>query len=214
MRAISILFALTLLLGCISLGERGGNETANATNVTNETPAPPPPPPPPSPWKRYMANGFSFEYPLNMAVQDSSTGKSGIFSGTHTESGQTYEVMILTYVDTIAAYGVNKDEIFQDNPGKAASDLLEQDIVSDSAGVLDQATEVGDVTLFSVERGTYAARAPFKIKFGGGNRTFSGHAIDIYVPERSLHVKVRIFALDPEKAEDIMDNFLLTFRLE
>ena len=220
MRFLGLLAALILLFGCISFGERGNestvppspNVTMNESNNSNVTT--PPPPPPSNPYKRYNATGFSFEYPADMAFQDSATGKSGIFSAKHETGGQTYEVMILTYMDTIAAYGVNKDEIFRDNPSKAASDILEMDKVSDSAGVLDRASEIGDTTVFSIDRGTYGARAPFKIKVGDGNRTFSGYALSIYVPERSLHVKVRIFAVDPDKAEDIMQNFLLTFRLE
>lgn len=214
MRIFFLLIAMSLFLGCISLGEKIEQNNTTVSNMTNETNTTPPLPPKPSPWTRFNSTEFSFEYPAEMSVQQSSSGKSGIFSGTHEENGQTYEVMVVTHLDTIATYGVNKDEIFKDNPNKAASDLLEQDRVSDPAGILDQAFEMGEITTFSIERAGYGARSDFKIKFGSGGKTYSGHALNIYVPERSLHVKVRIFTLDEEKAEDIMENFLLTFRLE
>jgi hypothetical protein len=187
------------------------NATENGTPETNLTP---PAPPKPSPWKRFNSTDFSFEYPLDMEIQQSSSGKSGIFTGSHEENGQTYEIMVVTHLDTIATYGVNKDEVFRDNPNKAASDLLEQDRVSDPAGILDKAFEMGEITVFSLERAGYGARSEFKIKFGENGKTYRGHAVNLYVPERSLHVKMRVFALDPDKAEGIMENFLLTFRLE
>ncbi|HSB47698.1 MAG TPA: hypothetical protein VLD37_06825 [Candidatus Bilamarchaeum sp.] len=214
MRPLILLLALSLFLGCISLGGKGNetnetNASLNQSNITNNTTVTPPPQ-----WKHFNGSTFTFQYPSYMGVQQSSSGKSGIFTGTHEEGGQTYEIMVVTNLDTIATYGANKDEIFRVNPTKAASDLLGQDRVSDPAGILDEAYEMGDITTFSIDRGTYGARAPFKIRFGNSSQTFSGHAADIYVPERSLHVKFRVFALDPDKADDIAQQFLLTFRVE
>ncbi|MEW6035392.1 MAG: hypothetical protein AB1529_02150 [Candidatus Micrarchaeota archaeon] len=229
---LALLLVPLLLIGCISLGERG----TNATNGTDVTPPPPEPnattnetnqtgtqnqtnqtAPPPSYWERYDAGQFSFEYARNMETQESgSPGGYGVFAGTHDLDGQTGELLIVAYVNTSAAFG-REDEIFQDNPTKAASDLLLSDRKSDGnmGGLLSKAQEAGNVSTFSVARDGAVAEMPFRISFGdNSSKTYTGYALSIYVPERSLHVKVRIIALDPGKARELRDNFLLSFRIE
>jgi hypothetical protein len=218
------LFAALLSAGCISFGERAGNVSNNTTeqpppplpdNGTPETNMTPPPPPPPPQWERFTADSFSFEYPINMEVQKSSGASSGIFSGSHEEGGQTFEVMVVTYLDTEAVYGKNKDEIYKDNPTKAASDLLIADKKEDPAGsLLSKASSTGELTTFAIARDGSAAQLPFKVVFSDSNKTYSGYAIDLYVPERSLLVRFRVIALDPDRARGIRDNFILSFRLE
>lgn len=224
--------AFILLSGCISFGERmgngTGNDSANATippagnvtenqsgnisgNATNQTP----PVPPPKLYERYMAKGFSFEYPINMTIQESRSSYGGIFTGTHEFDGQTGEIVIVSYVNVTSVYGVNKEAILKAQPTKAASDFLIADKRSDPAGsLLSGAYEVGEIATFGVARDGHAAESPFKIRFGGSNKTYAGYALDIYVPERSLLAKVRIVALDSAKAKAIRDNFLLSFRIE
>ena len=226
MRLSPLFIALMLVFGCISLGERtidqtGGNTTPpappleNLTDQSNLSEPPPPPPPPPSEWKRYSAMGFSFEHPDKMEVDRSTGNYGGIFSGTYAPEGQTLEMLIVSYIDTKAAYGENVDEIYQGNPTKAASDFLEQDMRDDTAGgILSSAYEAGDISTFTVARDGAAAESSFKLKFLGSDKSYTGYAIDIYVPERSLHIKSRILALDPDRATDLKDSFLLSFRLE
>jgi hypothetical protein len=101
------------------------------------------------------------------------------------------------------------------NPTKAASDFLAADKRTDPAGsFLSSAYETGEITTFSVARDGHVAEAEFKIRFGGSNKSYTGYAMDIYVPERSLLAKVRIIGLDADKATAIRDNFLLSFRME
>ncbi len=226
------LLSAILLLGCISMGGEvlgnSSNQSADnasagapepqpqppAENGTNATEAPPPPPPPPKLYDRYDGNGFSFEYPANMSVKLSSGGYGGIFSATSDIGGQTGEMVLATGVNTTAVFGKNREEIFRADPTKAASDFLQQDARDDPlGGVFEDAYETGPIKTFGIARDGFAAQAPFKIRFGGSNRTYFGHAVDIYVPERSLLMKARILALDSEKADAIRDNFLLSFRL-
>ncbi|MEW6721965.1 MAG: hypothetical protein AB1324_01750 [Candidatus Micrarchaeota archaeon] len=227
MRIIIFLAAAALLLGCVTFGERG-NETGNATS--NETPPSPPeanmtnttndtnitpPEPPPKIYERYTTPLFSFEYPIDMEVQTSNSTTGGIFTGTHVFDGQTGEIMIVTFTNTLKVYGENKDTIYKTDPTKAASDFLQQDKNDDDAGsLLDRAFETGSLKTFSVSRDGAAAEMPFKVRFSDSNRTYTGYAIDIYTPERSLLVKYRGIALDTTKAEAMRDNFLLTFRVE
>jgi len=233
----ALLLAPLLLLGCISMGgEALGNDSGAAGNNTtgtdpamnnsgnagaidgaqngsNETSIPPSPPPPKL-YDRYTGNGFSFEYPVNMSVKSSPGQYGGIFTAASDIGGQTGEMVLATSVNTSAVYGKNKDLVFQADPTKAASDFLQQDKRGDPVGsILDQAFETGEIKTFGIARDGFAAQVPLKTRFGGSGKAFYGHAIDIYVPERSLLVKVRMLALDSEKADAIRDNFLLSFRL-
>jgi hypothetical protein len=237
MRALPFIAAILpfiLLLGCISLGEQMGNSTN--TNATNTTEAPPASgngtqnqsgtnatqnatnqtiPEPPKLYERYVAKGFSFEYPINMTTQESRGSYGGIFTGTHEFDGQTGEIILVSYINITSVYGLNKEEILKSNPTKSASDFLIQDKSADQAGsFLNNAYEVGEIGNFGVARDGYVAEAPFLIRFGGSNKTYTGYALDIYVPERSLLAKVRVIALDSDKAEAMYDNFLLSFRIE
>ncbi|MCI0503389.1 hypothetical protein L0Y65_01610 [Candidatus Micrarchaeota archaeon] len=229
---IAAFVPLLVLIGCISFGERMGNgtgnesanttvppagnvtenQTGNATqNDTNQTP----PIPPPKLYERYMAKGFSFEYPINMSVQESRGSYGGIFTGTHQFDGQTGEMLVVSFVNTTSVFGPNREAILRNNPTKAASDFLQEDEVSDPAGsFLSSAYDVGELSNFGVARDGFVAEAPFKIRFSEGGKSYTGYAMDIYVPERSLLAKVRIIALDSGKAEDIRDNFLLSLRIE
>lgn len=226
MRKLIVLLLPLLLLGCISLGSRmanvsenetGGQEpgaanatppsTPNMTNLTNQTS------PPPEPWERYNATGFSFEYPAGMALD---TGL-GIFTGTRElqgQPGQTGEIMIVSYLNTTAVYGANRDASFRAAPSQAAADFLAQDRKNDPAGVLQLAYEIGDMATFGIARDAFAAEVPFKVRFSPSGRTYSGYALDVYIPERSLHAKVRILAIDEDRAKDMRDRFLLGFRVE
>ncbi len=203
MRILAIFVLSLLVLGCLSPEERA-NVTDVTDNVTqaNQTM--------PAQWKRYNTTYLSFEHPANMEVQEA----SGIFTGTHDLDGQTAEILVVVYLDTYAAYGANKDRIFRQNPTKAASDFLIEDQEEDPAQLLSEAYERGNISTFAISRGAFVAEVPFRIRFSSTGPRYTGHALSLYVPERSLHVKFRVIALDPEIAEDIRDRFLLSFMLE
>jgi len=232
---VTIIFVSLLVFsffsGCAGLGSPGGNATAanasnitdagnlsanvtgpaNLTNLTNQTVLPPS-------WPRH--NGslsadailLSFEYPPNMAFE---SGR-GIFTGKHDLADKTGEALIVIYTNASQEYGQNKDELFKTNPTKAASDLLLQDRQDDPAGLLDSAqssSSASNLTTFSLARDAYVAELPFTIRFSGFETAYTGYALSMYVPERSLHVRVRILAVDPTVAKDIRDHFLISFRL-
>jgi hypothetical protein len=223
MKAAVILLAAALLLGCITFDRGGQNASLNNTtvqappsppqnasaNMTNQTPSPPP-----KIYGRYAGGPFSFDYPLDMAVQNSTGAHGGIFSGTHDADNRTFEVMAVTYVDTIYTYGKNKDDIYKLDPAKAASDFLLQDRNQDSAAILQQANWTGDITTYSIARDAGAAEVPLRIYFEGSQQAYSGYAMDIYMPATSTLVRVRIIAVDPSKADAIKQEFLLSFRPE
>jgi hypothetical protein len=214
LRIFAILIALSLFLGCISLGDKSGQNASENGSGTMANDTVTIVPPAPSQWKRYNGPTFSFEYPSKMESQNQSGELFSVFSATHVENGLTYEALIVADFDTAAIYGRNKDDEFRTNPSKAASDSLTSDLSEDMAGVLDDAKELGPVSIFSIERSAYGARVPFKVSLENLSSTYSGYAADIYVPERSMLIRFRVLALDGEKAKEIMDNFLLTFRLE
>lgn len=212
MRFVLCVVLLLSLVGCLGIGgptnvttnvtqNNTTNITQSATNQTNQTM--------PSPWQRYAAQTFSFEYPADMEPEAS----PGIFTATSTLDGQTSEVLIVTWLNTSAVYGANQDEIFKDNPTKAASDLLSGDLVQDPAGVLDRAYDVGGTSTFSISRDAYVAEVPFKMRFAGFTSAYTGRALNLYIPERSTLVRVRIMALDPAVAEAIRNHFLLSFKV-
>ncbi len=207
MRAITLFIASLLLFGCISLEDRTDATEENLTNVTNETKAP-------KEWERYNVTNqsgvvFTFLYPANMEIEAS---PGLLFIGTHGIDGQTGETMLVRYLNTIHGYGENKDKEFKQNPSEAASDLLFDDIKADPVGVLHLAEDVGNMTTYSIARDAYAAEVPFTILHEGIKKT--GYAIDLYIPERSLHVKFRAYAIDPANAKRIKEQFLLSFRIE
>ncbi len=180
------------------------NQTVENETMQNQTE------PASSKYTRYNASRFSFEYPSNMEVDDS----TGIFSGVHNLNGQTGEIMIVVYYNTITTFGENQDKIFQENPSLAVSGLLEDDMEADQAQILHLADDVGEVSTYSIGRDAEIAEVPIKLKFPDSKVTYNGYAFDLYSPERSLHAKVRILAIDPDLAEHMRDNFILSFRME
>ena len=223
MKRLLILAVLLLLFGCISLAGQGNvtnttndteqnvtppqnqtNQTQNQTNQTlqNQTQ--------PKEWERYYAGPFSFEYPVSADVDLG----SGIFTATSVAAGQTSSIVIVIHFNTTKKYGANRDDLFKRDPTQAASDFLLQDRKDDPADVLDRAHEAGSISTFSVYQDAYAAEMPFKVNFTSSGSVYSGHAMDIFVPERSLQIGVRIFALNPDAAEALRDRFLVSFRLE
>jgi len=89
-----------------------------------------------------------------------------------------------------------------------------EDQEDDPAQLLSDAYEIGNLSTFAIVRDAYVAEVPFKIRFSDTGPTYTGYALDLYAPERSLHVKFRVIALNPQIAEDLRDRFLLSFRLE
>ncbi|MBD3209771.1 hypothetical protein GF318_00120 [Candidatus Micrarchaeota archaeon] len=223
MRTIILAFISLLMLGCIIGGEEGNqtnvsednasnitepvnvSNAANATNATNQTNGTQP-----SRWERYQAGEFSFEYPVRMETQ----GGAGLFTGEHSVENQTNEALAVMYYNTSAVYGRNQDKEFKETPSETATLLLEDDIGEDPIMMLHDAEEIGGISEFSIGRDAYVSQAPFKIRFFESGKLYNGYALSIYVPERSLHVKFRVIALNPQLAKDIKDQFLLSFRLE
>lgn len=206
MRILYLLLAAFLLLGCAMPTDR-----TNETNVSNESD---------SgnvsglivdtSWAKHNASGFSFDYPSNMDVQAS----QGIFAADHMIDGQTGEIFIVVYYNTVKNYGENRDRILKENPSLAASELLEEDLEADPAQVLDKAETVGEVTTYSIARDGYASEVPITVRFEDSMSVFRGYAISVFVPERSLHIKVRVLAKDQSKADDIRKRFISSFRIE
>ncbi len=212
MRAIALILAALLLLGCINLQRAENNTTQqnqsglNLTNASANQTAPA--------YLRYNASGFSFDFPSDMTYQGSGDQSSGRFTAIHGLGSQTFEIMIVSYVDTISAYGKNKDEQYKLDASQAASDFLEQDRTDDSAGVLDKADSVGNASIYSIARDAGAAEVPIKTHFGSLEGLYTGYAMDIYIPERSVLLRVRILSLDQSKADQIRQEFILSLRPE
>jgi hypothetical protein len=205
MRMIALFAFLLLFLGCL------GEETAdNATNLTKENLTNVSVKENKTQWKTFNTTSFSFHYPSNMVVDKS----TGIFTGKHELNGQTGEILVVVYFNTSAVYGENQDLVYQKNPSKAASDLLQQDERNDTAAILSRAYEVGEASTYAISRDAHVAEAPFKIRFTSNGTSFTGYALDLYSPERSLHTKVRVIAKDPQVAKNIRDRFVFSFRLE
>ena len=237
---ICVLFAsLVLLSGCLIKSEGGigqslnqSNLTAGATNSTQNQNASSPQNPAnttlqnttnpsvsgnatqnatiPSTWARFYFPDFSFEYPMDMKI----TNSSGLFAGQHDLDDTTGEVMVVYVIDTAKTYGDNYDKDYQSHPTQAAADFLTQDKKNDPAGLLDKAYQYGNLTTYAFGRDAYAAELPFDIHFQGFQNRYTGYAISIYVPERSKQVRIRIIALDPAVADAIRTTFTDTFRME
>ncbi|MBU0532750.1 hypothetical protein KKB44_04620 [Candidatus Micrarchaeota archaeon] len=190
-----IILVILLLFGCTSVevpsNVTNQNITNQTQNITNQS------------WERHSTEQFSFEYPKNMIIQET----TDTFTGEHEINNELGELLIVQYLNTSKEYGVNQNNLFKGIPSQAAIDLLLEDIEDDPLYVLDNA-EVGNITSFSIARDTHVAQVPFRM------HPHTGYALSLYVPERSLHIKVRVLALNPRLTEDINDHFLLTFRLE
>lgn len=206
MKIVYLLAFAILLFGCAEVegrsNETNASNVTNITNVSNQTVKP-------SEWVRYNASGFSFEHPLNMDVQES----TGIFTGDHQVSGQTGELLVVVYYNTVKAYGENKDKIFQADPSLAATTLLEDDLEDDPAQILDDVDSYGEFSTFSISRDAYITEVPITMTFSGSTGKFKGYALSLYSPERSLHAKVRVLARDSAKADEIRDRFISSFRI-
>jgi len=227
MLLISALLMVSLS-GCIIKGNdsnQTGNVTAPPANASNTAITPPPannttvsPPPanitanitPVISFTRHYFRDFSFEYPVSLNVSNS----SNVFAGQHDLEGSTGEVMVVSVIDTKKVYGDPADRDFKGDPSKASADFLIQDKKDDPSNLLDLAYEYGEVSTFSIGRDAYVAQLPFSIHFSGFQSRYTGYAIDMYIPERSLEIRARIIALDPVVGKTMRDTFIETFRME
>ncbi|MBN1170479.1 hypothetical protein JXA56_05625 [Candidatus Micrarchaeota archaeon] len=191
-----------LLFGCVSAQTEQAETDVIETNVST---------PPPVVEKPKLAHfttlEFAFQYPPDMEVQES----KGHFSGIKIINNQPAEMLEVVYLNTVTEYGPNKNRILNENPSKGASDLLREDVLNDSMGYLNGA-ELGQITTFSIQRDAYSAEVPFKTTLNGTK--YAGYALSLFIPERSLHLKLRILATDPARAKQIRDDFVFSFRLE
>ncbi len=211
MRLLGICAVLLLLLGCLGAAERAENATANETvnesrpttiqTATIEE------------WEVLEDQRFSFHYPANMEIEHVQSGPNGLITGEHQLPEKTGEILAVAYTDIFATYGENQDLTYQKNPEAAAIQFLEDDLDTDSMGFLMKAHETGNISTFALVKSSVGAEAPFKLRLNAGT-TYYGHAISIYVPDRSLHFNVRIIAVSPEVAQSIRDEFLLTLRVK
>ncbi len=222
MRAVLALLALILLFGCLNFQRGGNNTTVNQTinasgnaslnqtaNQTNQSVNQTPPE-----FMRYNASGFSFGFPSDMTYQGTNNQFDGTFKAIHGTGNQTFEILIVTFVNTADKYGANRDAQYKLDSTLAASDFLESDRLDDSAGILDKADWVGNASVYSISRDAGAAEVPIQAKFGSLGTEFTGYAIDVYIPERSVLLRTRILALDQAKAYRIRQEFELSLRPE
>lgn len=179
------------------------NDTINVTNMTNVTEPEPK-------WERYDAGDFSFEYPINMETQEA----NGLFTGEHVISTGTGEILVVMFYNTSKVYGENQDKEFRERPSETATDLLMDDMEEDPIQMLDDAYDIGEISEFSIARDAHVSHTTFKIKFGDSDKTYYGHAISIYVPAYSLHIKYRGIALNSQLSDNMKNQFLLSFRLQ
>ena len=199
------LFLAFLLFGCISGEQRAeenitGNETV--ANQTQEFQ------PPSIQWARYNSSYFSFEYPAYMEAR----GGAVDFIATKEVDGRETETIIVAYLNTTAVYGKNRDKILKENPSQAASELLYDDMEDDFAVILSDADEIGNATTYAIARDGYVAEVPFT--YTQDSSVYTGYALNVFIPERSVDAKIRIYTLDPDKARAMRDQFLLSFRIE
>lgn len=232
MRLAACLVLALLLFGCAAEGGQGnGTNTTgaanatdvvnatnatnvtNATNITNATNATNATSAANASYATFTTPLFSFRYPPALVVENTSYGYGGVFTGRHQLPQRTGEVLAVAYMNTSYTFGANADEEYQVEPTLAASGFLQKDMRNDSLGFLNLGAETGNMSTFSIGRDVFIAEVPLTLRFSPAT-PYAGYALSLYVPERSLLVKVRILALDPEIAKEMRDQFLLSFRVE
>jgi uncharacterized membrane protein YciS (DUF1049 family) len=78
--------------------------------------------------------------------------------------------------------------------------------------VLLHARDLGTVRQFTVAKKYYVAELQFKLS--DFNTTYDGYAMSIYIPESSMHLNVRVSALDSKLAYNMKEAILRSLRLE
>ncbi len=177
-------------------------------------PSPPQPLPNVSPtnsseWSVYSGIGISFEFPSHMTLtqnlQSYNLGK-----GTASVAGESSGSALLLMVYTNSTiYGVSNV-----NGSDAAFAFLENDRFSDAAGMLNKATNTGEVSNYSLSSGAaFASEIPFSMEVltSAGKSYFDGYAIDIFIPAKSALYRVRILAADKNDALKIKERFVQSF---
>jgi uncharacterized protein YceK len=164
-------------------------------------------------WSRFSSKDFSFEAPASMNMSEVRQGSGGVITGERNLPERTAEILTIRYLNVSWTYSKNRDEELKSNPTKAAADFLAEDKKNDTMGFFMKASSMGDISTFAIGRDVYIAEMPFMLRMNS-DANYTGYAMDIYVPERSLRIDVRILALDPATAKSIRDNFLLSFGLE
>lgn len=166
----------------------------------------------PQVWAHYSNDVFSFDHPGDLVT----TSEPGNFSAIHylpyPYSYQLAESINLVYVNTEEEYGYNQNEIFKLNPTKFATDSLLDDIELDSMKTLLRAENIKQPTQFTVAQKYYVAESSFELS--DFNTTYTGYALSVYIPERSVHLNFRIVALDQQVSFNIKEGILRSLRLE
>jgi hypothetical protein len=163
-------------------------------------------------WPRYNTSTFSFAYPPNISLSEQKSGTGGLITGSHELPERIEESMAIKYIDTEAAYGQAKDFAYKANPTKAASDFLLQDKNQDTMGFFMKADRIGDISTFTLGTDVFCAEMPFSLRMNTGTR-YTGYALTLFIPSRSMLVDVRIVADDQSLAKTIRDGFIYGFRL-
>lgn len=217
MKQLSVIICMMLMAGCISMGNEALNESdganatppqqnvtppANATGQSNQTVLPEPE------WERFVMHGFSFDYPTEMVLG----APDGTFFLLNEDGTVTLARLAVASDNVTKVYGANREAIFLANPGKAPADILVDD--QQKGKLLPGSYAVGDVSTFSISRGVYAAQVQFKLREDNAMSPSTCYAMDIYMPESSLLVRVRICALDQDRAEEMRIRFLESFQPE
>ncbi|VVC04082.1 Uncharacterised protein [Candidatus Bilamarchaeum dharawalense] len=162
-------------------------------------------------WIKYSNDIFSFDYPADMVAKS----ETGLFSGVRYLPSpygyQPAETLTIVYTNTSEKYGPNQNSIYLDNPTKTTTDFLLDDRKNDSMTILLRGYELGNVTEFTIAERFYVAQLSFKLS--DFNTVYHGYALSIFIPENSMHLNVRLVALDPNIAYNMKEAILRSLRL-
>lgn len=165
-------------------------------------------------WPTYSTGQFSFEYLPTLNLSEAKNGDNGIISGSYQLPERTGELMAVRYIDTLETFGKNKDDSFKADPTEAASGFLSADRSNDSMGFINQdgSRVTGNMSTYTLGTEAYVAELPFELVMDPGT-VYTGYALSVYDPQRSLWIDVRVLALDSDIAAQMKQNFLLSFRM-
>lgn len=163
-------------------------------------------------WSKY--NGFaSFEFPSSMQIAhrvENYASGSGYASVSGQETGDNRAILALMYAN-LTMYGASQD--YTADPAGSVRMFLAADGLSDPAGLMTNAKDIGEISGYAHSSG-YAAEVVFSIDTIGSSGSvvrFSGYAVDIYFPEKSALYRFRVVSENASHATLIKERFLESF---
>lgn len=207
--AFAIILAL-LFAGCTGQANPQAPPQANQSSQPSVggQPAPPSNVSPTEAWPNYHKIGVSFDYPPGMNISEELSGYPGYATVVAQGRNVSEGALVFGFINASGVSSLPAD------PAAAAADTLKADGES-ADDISGQAQVRGAIASGLSPNGIPMAERTFeltKTSSTGNNVTAYGYALEFYDPGLKASYPVRIFSSDANRARQMRDRFVSSFR--